>query len=150
MPAEMNSHPAGPLVWRTVCEQVSHLQPVAPGLTHIDYWRGNLLWQGERIAAVIDWEEASYGDPGEDVGYCRMDLCVAGHEELADEFLRLYEAERGQPTANLGFWELVAAARPIWRPDGWFVNPGERDRFQQFVANAIQRATNPEHEVKDK
>jgi aminoglycoside phosphotransferase (APT) family kinase protein len=89
-------------------------------------------------AAVIDWEEASLGDPAEDVAYYRMDLWASVSVDLADGFLRCYEQTTGQPLASLGFWDLVAAAHPIWRPQGWHVTPGEQERFRQFVTNAIQ------------
>lgn len=74
MPAPMNNHPDGAAVWKTVVERLPTLEPVKLGLEHIDYWRGNLLWEQGRIAAVLDWEEASYGDPAQDVAYCWMDL----------------------------------------------------------------------------
>lgn len=139
MPERMKHHADGEVVWKAIVAQLPHLEPVEPALVHIDYWRGNLLWDQGRIIAVIDWEEASLGDPAEDVAYCRMDLWASVSEALADEFLRRYEQAAGRPVANLGFWELVAAARPIWRPEGWFVTPGEKGRFRQFVANAIRR-----------
>ena len=139
LPEPLSQHRLGVAVWQTIGERLPDLEPVEPSLVHIDYWRGNLLWQEGHIAAVIDWEEASLGDPAEDVAYCRMDLWASVSERLADEFLRCYEQEIGRPIPNLGFWELVAAARPLWRPAGWFVTPGEQERFQQFVANALQR-----------
>lgn len=139
MPERMKADPDGEAVWQTTWQQLPHLQRVQSTLVHIDYWRGNLLWHQGQIAAVIDWEEASYGDPGQDVAYCRMDLWVTGFEAAADEFLQIYETQIGRPVANLGFWELVAAARPIWRPEGWFTQPGEQARFRQFVANALRR-----------
>lgn len=33
-----------------------------PGLLHGDFWPGNLLWQDDRLAAIIDWEDAALGD----------------------------------------------------------------------------------------
>jgi aminoglycoside phosphotransferase (APT) family kinase protein len=139
LPAQMKNHPAGEDVWNALVAHLPNLEPVEPCLVHIDYWRGNLLWDQHQITAVIDWEEASLGDPAEDVAYCRMDLWASVSEELADEFLRCYEHETGRKVANLSFWELVAASRPIWRPEGWFVTPGEQERFQQFVDNAMGR-----------
>ena len=35
----------------------------SPALLHGDYWPGNVVWQGGRIAAVIDWEDTAVGDP---------------------------------------------------------------------------------------
>jgi aminoglycoside phosphotransferase (APT) family kinase protein len=140
MPAQMNNHPLGATVWQTIVDCLPGLEPVEPGLVHIDYWRGNLLWDQGRVAAVLDWEEASLGEAGEDVAYCRMDLWASVSAALADEFLHWYEQESGRPVANLVFWELAAATRPIWRPEGWHVTPGEKERFQQFVEHALRRA----------
>jgi aminoglycoside phosphotransferase (APT) family kinase protein len=36
---------------------------------HGDYRLGNMIVQGERIAAVLDWEMGTIGDPRADVGY---------------------------------------------------------------------------------
>jgi aminoglycoside phosphotransferase (APT) family kinase protein len=41
---------------------------VSPGLVHGDYSFGNLLFRGIEVAAVLDWEIASIGQPLLDVG----------------------------------------------------------------------------------
>ena len=108
---------------------------------HIDYWMGNVLWNQGRITAVVDWEEAACGDPGIDVAYCRMDMCLNGiGHRAADEFLNVYEAEIGRRVANLGFWELAAAARPMFNPAGWLTEPLVQERFGQLIADARRRA----------
>jgi aminoglycoside phosphotransferase (APT) family kinase protein len=43
--------------------------PLAPALVHGDFRLGNRLAEGERIAAVVDWEIWSVGDPRVDVGW---------------------------------------------------------------------------------
>jgi aminoglycoside phosphotransferase (APT) family kinase protein len=43
--------------------------PSAPALVHGDFRLGNLLAEGPRITAVIDWEIWSVGDPRIDVGW---------------------------------------------------------------------------------
>jgi aminoglycoside phosphotransferase (APT) family kinase protein len=109
-------------------------------LVHIDYWPGNILWDQGRITAVVDWEEAAYGDPGIDVAYCRMELVLSGMGQVADEFLQAYEAERGQSVANLAFWEIAATARPMFNPDGWITESPAREAFRRFIAGAVARA----------
>ena len=42
-------------------------EPVA--LVHRDYRVGNLLVNGENLAATLDWEFAGYGNPLEDLGW---------------------------------------------------------------------------------
>jgi aminoglycoside phosphotransferase (APT) family kinase protein len=114
LPDFMCGHPEGERVWQAVRRGFSGLEPVPPTLVHVDYWPGNVLWDGDRISAVVDWEEAALGDPAIDVAYCRMDIALRGMPKAADEFLRAYESAVGRPLKNLGFWEL-AAARPGMR-----------------------------------
>jgi aminoglycoside phosphotransferase (APT) family kinase protein len=141
VPDYMAAHPDGAAVWQAVRALLPEVQPVPPTLVHIDYWLGNVLWDRGRIAAVVDWEEAACGDPGIDVAYCRMDMYLNDMlgPQAADEFLAVYEAEIGQRVANLGFWELAAAARPMFSAEGWITESPARERFRQFIAQARER-----------
>jgi aminoglycoside phosphotransferase (APT) family kinase protein len=140
VPDYVAAYPDGAAVWRAVRDLLPRARSVAPALVHIDYWSGNVLWDGDRIAAVVDWEEAAYGDPGIDVAYCRMDMVLAGRERAAQAFLEAYEAGAGRRVADLGLWELAAAVRPMFDPDGWLADPGVRERLGQFIASALRRA----------
>ncbi len=137
-PDYMKAHPDGALVWKAVRDRLPDLQPVSPALVHVDYWPGNILWNNDRITAILDWEEAAYGDPGIDVAYCRMQMALDGMDEAAEEFLAVYEADMG-PVANLAFWELAAAARPMFDPVGWIDEAPADERFRQFIADAKKR-----------
>jgi aminoglycoside phosphotransferase (APT) family kinase protein len=108
---------------------------------HIDYWPGNVLWHRGHIAAIVDWEEAAYGDPGIDVAYCRMELALSGMGHVADAFLRAYEAQRGRQVENLAFWELAAAARPMFSPEVRITESPAREAFRRFIAGARERAS---------
>jgi aminoglycoside phosphotransferase (APT) family kinase protein len=140
VPDYMKAHPEGPRVWQTVHDLWPHMQQAPVGLVHIDYWSGNILWDAGRIVAVVDWEEAAYGDPGIDVAYCRMDMFLSGMSKAADEFLSVYEMDAGRRVANLGLWELAAAARPMFNPQGWITESPAKERFSQFIADARKRA----------
>ncbi|HKQ81452.1 MAG TPA: phosphotransferase family protein [Steroidobacteraceae bacterium] len=63
-------------------------------LVHGDIGFHNLLIQDGRVTAVLDWEYAHFGDPGEDVAYCRPFV-----ESVMPwpEFLQMYEAHGGVP-----------------------------------------------------
>ena len=140
VPGYMNAHPNGSMLWHAVHNLLPVLQPVEPGLVHLDYWRGNVLWDQGQITAVVDWEEAAYGDPAIDVAYCRMEMIITGMIAEANEFLRVYEAEIGQRVLNLGFWELAAAARPMTDIAAWITEPSKGQRFRQFIADAKRKA----------
>ena len=55
-------------------------------LLHADYFPGNIVWQGDAIAAVIDWESAALGDPMADIATTRLDLRWAYGAEIAERF----------------------------------------------------------------
>lgn len=131
----------------------------APALLHGDYWPGNILWQGERLAAVIDWEDAAIGDPLIDLAVARLDLATIFDLQAARDFTRCYlERSPALDTACLPYWDLCAALRFIRlaSPDlaGWaaFFHPygraditGEtiRASYAGFVAAAFGEIHSP-------
>jgi aminoglycoside phosphotransferase (APT) family kinase protein len=137
-PDFMQAHPLGASVWQAVHDHFERLQPTPPGLVHIDYWPGNILWENGRISGVVDWEEAAYGDPAIDVAYCRMNMVLEDLDEAAAEFLHTYEIETGRPIANLAFWELAASARPMFAADDWHINEAPyQECFRRFIETAL-------------
>lgn len=139
MPKYIRVHPKGNILWQAILDYLPNLIRVEPSLVHIDYWSGNILWNKGVVSAVVDWEEAAQGDPGIDVAYCRMDMILCGMSEAADKFLATYEKEMSKPVANLGFWELAAAVRPMFNPDGWISESPAKERFANYVDAAIER-----------
>ena len=139
-PEFMQSYPGGADLWQAARESFPRLQPATPALVHIDYWSGNILWNDGEISAVLDWEEAACGDPAIDVAYARMNMVLLGLPDAADEFLHAYEAGTGQMVKNLGFWEMAAAARPMFASTDWEVDREPKaGRYQQFMDNAKKR-----------
>jgi aminoglycoside phosphotransferase (APT) family kinase protein len=138
-PDYMTAHAHGNEVWHLLRDAQAHVVPVPAVLVHLDYWPGNILWKGPKITAVVDWEEAACGDPTIDVAYCRMDMFLRGMNDTAELFLAAYEAETGRTVKNLGFWELAAAVRPMFSPDGWISEPLAAERFNRFIGGARTR-----------
>lgn len=48
-------------------------------LVHADYKPGNLLLEGDRVTALLDWELAHLGDPLEDLGWVTQPLRAREH-----------------------------------------------------------------------
>jgi aminoglycoside phosphotransferase (APT) family kinase protein len=140
VPRFMRDFPGGAEVWEAVSEHLPLRKVPETALLHIDYWSGNILWHERRISAVVDWEEAGYGDPAIDVAYCRMQLYLEGLNDAAETFTRVYEQAMGRPVDHLALWELAAAARPMTDPEGWFTRTEMRERFQAFIESAKLRA----------
>lgn len=138
VPDYMRADRDGEVVWHMVNDRWGRWTPVEPRFAHTDYWAGNILWRGDEIVAVLDWEEAGYGHPAADVAYARMGYCIEGEPEAADEFLRVYEAAAGWtlPRRDLALFELAASARPMTDPEGWFAYPSMEAGFRRFIARA--------------
>ncbi len=89
-----------------------------PTLVHGDFRMGNLIVEGSRLAAVLDWELVHAGDPVEDLAW----FCIrawrfgapkergAGGLGSIEEFLTAYEAAGGAAIDRAAFrWWLVLA-----------------------------------------
>jgi aminoglycoside phosphotransferase (APT) family kinase protein len=98
-----------------------HAPPAAPSvLLHRDYRTGNYLVHEGRLAAVLDWEFAGWGDPVEDIGWL-FARCwrfgraerVAGGVGPAEAFLAAYNAASGRAVAEAGtvYWQVMAHVR---------------------------------------
>ncbi len=139
IPAYMRRDPDGEMVWQLVNAHWGRWQPRESRFAHTDYWSGNILWQGSAISAVVDWEEAGYGQPAADVAYTRMCYCLDGLPEAADEFLRAYQQAAGWTLTDLPLFELAASARPMANRSGWFTRPEMEPRFRRFIEQAKDR-----------
>ena len=61
--------PTTPLLQQADERVRSHGVPAAASVfLHGDVWGGNMLWEGDRCVALIDWKTAGVGDPGVDLG----------------------------------------------------------------------------------
>lgn len=111
-------------------------EAVATTLVHGDYRTGNLIYEGDRIAAVLDWEFAGLGDPMLDVAWVtarsnRMDsdlVCFLLPRQL---FLDRYQAATGWrcDAQALRFWEMFHQVRNavIWLSGGHAYATGRSD-----------------------
>jgi aminoglycoside phosphotransferase (APT) family kinase protein len=94
--------------------------PAAPVLCHRDFRTGNVLVEGGRVTALLDWEFAGWSDPAEDLGwfcapcwrFARPDLEAGGLGPRA-AFYEGYAAIAGTPAedARVRYWEVMATAR---------------------------------------
>lgn len=109
-------------VFETALAWLRHHLPAAedPVLLHGDFRNGNLMVGEDGVRAVLDWETAHLGSPGEDLGW----LCVTswrfGRPELPvggfgtrEALLRSYEQAGGRRVSlqELRFWEAYGTLR---------------------------------------
>ena len=82
-------------------------------LLHGDYWPGNSLWQDGQLVAVIDWEDAEWGDPLIDLARSRSEIVWIFGVEAMNTFTRYYQSLMLLDFTHLPFWDLCAALRLI-------------------------------------
>lgn len=119
-----------------------------PVVLHGDYWPGNVLWREGRLRAVIDWEDASLGDPLADLATARLELRCRYGVDAMDRFTARYLDLR---RANVGamwlealpVWELYASATALATMAAWGLEATEearrREHTQQFFDHAARR-----------
>jgi homoserine kinase type II len=79
----------------------------ARGIIHGDLFRDNVLWDGPRLTAILDFEQASGGSLAYDLAVCLNDWCWGPGEvhggpraELAGALLAGYQRRRPLPDAD--------------------------------------------------
>lgn len=92
-------------------------EPLAPVIVHGDYRLGNMLCDGNEIAAIVDWEIWSHSDPRIDLSWLLFFTDEARHPVVAEdvdsgmpsdaELLATYESERGAAVPDLDWFHAL-------------------------------------------
>jgi aminoglycoside phosphotransferase (APT) family kinase protein/uridine kinase len=115
----------------------------APVLLHGDYWPGNTLWRNDKLVAVLDWEDAAYGEPLADVANARLELLWSLGVEAMDAFTHRYSELASINMSQLPYWDLWADQRLFNRAGSWSLSEDQlRDlevKHRAFVRQAVER-----------
>jgi aminoglycoside phosphotransferase (APT) family kinase protein len=123
-------------------------------LLHGDFWPGNILWQDEKLVAVIDWEDAKVGDPLIDFAISRLDMLWIFGINAMHSFTHHYTSMMAIDYTKLPYWDLCAALRlvrlagshlaewaaffaPFGRHD--ITEQTIREHYRYFIAQACEK-----------
>jgi len=150
-PERLANRQCGTEVWQAMRHWWPQIDVTSPALLHGDFWSGNTLWRSGRLTGIVDWEQPRRGNPGQDVGCCRLDLALLIGGEAPATFLSAYEATTGRIVPDLFFWDLYMATWALPSIGEYLV--GYRDlgradltldllraRLAGFIADALARA----------
>ena len=109
-------------------------------LLHGDFWPGNVIWREERLAAVIDWEDAALGSAMSDLAACRAELMVAYGNRPMDRFTDHYLASSTLDTSDLVLWEIYVSSAALATLADWGLAPDVESRRRTATAAFLQAA----------
>ena len=119
------SMPTTPLLQEADERVRSHGMPTTTSVfLHGDVWAGNMLWEGDRCVALIDWKTAGVGDPGVDLGNLRMQMALQYGHDAPAHVLEGWQRQAGRAATSVPYWDAVAALNTPIVMDGW---PGFAD-----------------------
>jgi aminoglycoside phosphotransferase (APT) family kinase protein len=94
---------------------------------HGDVWPGNLIWNGDDLAAFIDWKTAGVGAPGVDLSELRKQVAITFDREAPAYVLEGWEQATGTNARDVPYWDAVAALNTPTELEGPATN--RRDTF---------------------
>lgn len=109
-------------------------------LLHGDFWPGNILWKNGRLVAVIDWEDATLGDPMSDLACCRVELLCQYGPEAMDAFTDYYLGYNGPDISDLGLWEIYVSAAALATMPYWGLSPDD-EKHRKKMTNEFLKAS---------
>jgi aminoglycoside phosphotransferase (APT) family kinase protein len=78
---------------------------------HGDFYLGNLLFAGQALTGIVDWERAKVMPPGNEVARFRMDLAIHPGGDAPGVFLNAYLHETAAlAVEDLALWDVLAGA----------------------------------------
>ena len=120
-------------------------EPNRSVLLHGDYWPGNVMWKDGRLVAVIDWEDASLGDPLADLATARVELLCQYGPDAMESFTTRYLAllqdmARSVALDALPLWEVYVAASALATMHAWNLERAEEDRRRRRTQGFFDHA----------
>lgn len=121
-----------------------------PVVLHGDYWPGNVLWRDGRLAGVVDWEDALFGDPLADLAVTRLEVGGLYGPAAMDLLTRQYLARRPElDVSALPLWDLRAAMRASgFSIQDWGLSPERlesvRAAYDDFAKIALGQVRRPQ------
>jgi hypothetical protein len=104
------SMPTTPLLQEADERVRSHGVPSATSVfLHGDIWAGNMLFEGDRCVALIDWKTAGVGDPGVDLGSLRMNIALQYGQDAPRPRVGGWQRQAGRAATCVPYWDAVAA-----------------------------------------
>jgi len=111
-------HPLGNDLWEACKDLWPSVSKTEDHLVHADYWPGNTLWKGDKLIAIVDWEEPRLGEPTWDIAVIVQDAACFGMD-IEEPVLSQYRRISGRTLKDYEFWRMVIAMLGMPDPGVW-------------------------------
>lgn len=111
-----------------------------PVLLHGDFWSQNLIWNGSRIAAILDWEDAALGDPLSDLACAILELKYLYDDAEVDRFQAAYGHHTEVDPRRLALWQVHVASAAQHYMGNWGLEPAREAHMRQTALRQIREA----------
>ena len=109
-----------------------------PVLLHGDFWPQNLIWQGDKIAAILDWEDAALGDPLSDVACAVLELKYLFDDALVDHFIGSYSRHCPIDANRLALWLVYVASAAQHYMGQWGFDAAREAQMRETALTQIR------------
>ncbi|KWX81182.1 hypothetical protein AMQ84_00725 [Paenibacillus riograndensis] len=96
--------------------------PLTAGWAHLDLWADNLLFEGDALTAIVDFDRARYSFPALDLGRAVLSGTLSGRgfrKDAVSAFAEGYRSVRALPQGS-----LVRAIKYVWCIESlWWIKP---------------------------
>lgn len=110
-------------------------------IVHGDFWPGNIMWSDSTIAAVLDWEDTTVGDPLADVACARLEMRYDWGREAAERFSTTYAELCHTDTARLAVWDAYVAAAALHSMSDWGLAADVEAHRRREATRALDEAS---------
>lgn len=88
--------------------------PVKRKLCHGDFNPSNVIVRPDGVMYIIDWAHATQGNAGADVARTYLLFVLAGKQDIAEKYLRLFCKKSGMSRKYINSWlPIVAASQSV-------------------------------------
>lgn len=132
--------------WSALRAHCASLEPLpyqnSPCLLHGDFWVQNLIWDDDQIAAILDWEDAAFGDPISDLACALLELRYLYDDALVEHFLGAYRREHEVDPSRLVLWQVYVAAAAQQNMSHWGLEPSREAHMRSTALRQIRECFN--------
>ena len=105
---------------------------------HGDFWLGNILWSGNEIVGVVDWDYAAIGDPLSDLAVSSLEMRYEFGKEGMNQFCEAYLKHSMIDNSRFSLWLISIASSTLHFINQWNLSEAKKNLIKTEALLTIQ------------